>query len=171
MYKDDPQQYKICIWHCCALSCRGFITLISGTPVAYLSRIANVDPTFIAFLYTFLSKGYPYCAHKGPQVHCMYILYICLYVTVYTIHWICLIKHFIRCVNVCARAICLYRKIANIRRTLSGYKIVDHSDVVGASPVGAAPTTSSFSTSLDWAKTTARRDEKQLSLGIWCDLY
>ena len=25
-------------------------------------------------------------------------------------------------------------------------KIVDHSDVVGASPVGAAPTTSSFST-------------------------
>ena len=27
-----------------------------------------------------------------------------------------------------------------------GNKIVDHSDVVGASPVGAAPTTSSFST-------------------------
>ena len=39
-----------------------------------------------------------------------------------------------------------YRKIYNIRRTLVGYKIVDHSDVVGASPVGAAPTTSSFST-------------------------
>ena len=34
---------------------------------------------------------------------------------------------------------------SNIRRTL-GNKIVDHSDVVGASPVGAAPTTSSFST-------------------------
>ena len=29
---------------------------------------------------------------------------------------------------------------------LVGNKIVDHSDVVGASPVGAAPTTSSFST-------------------------
>ena len=28
------------------------------------------------------------------------------------------------------------------RRTLVGNKIVDHSDVVGASPVGAAPTTS-----------------------------
>ena len=27
-----------------------------------------------------------------------------------------------------------------------GNKIVDHSDVVGATPVGAAPTTSSFST-------------------------
>ena len=39
-----------------------------------------------------------------------------------------------------------YRKISNIRRTLVGNTIVDHSDVVGASPVGAAPTTSSFST-------------------------
>ena len=36
-----------------------------------------------------------------------------------------------------------YRKVSNIRRTLVGNKIVDHSDVVGASPVGAAPTTSS----------------------------
>ena len=40
----------------------------------------------------------------------------------------------------------MYRKTSNIRRTLVGNKIVDHSDVVGASPVGAAPTTSSFST-------------------------
>ena len=39
-----------------------------------------------------------------------------------------------------------YRKISNERHTLVGNKIVDHSDVVGASPVGAAPTTSSFST-------------------------
>ena len=39
-----------------------------------------------------------------------------------------------------------YHKTSNIRRTLLGNKIVDHSDVVGASPVGAAPTTSSFST-------------------------
>ena len=42
--------------------------------------------------------------------------------------------------------ICVYRKVSNIRRTLVGNKIVDHLDVVGASPVGAAPTTSSFST-------------------------
>ena len=41
-----------------------------------------------------------------------------------------------------------YRKVFNIRRTLVGKKIVDHSDVVGASPVGAAPTTSSLSTYL-----------------------
>ena len=35
---------------------------------------------------------------------------------------------------------------SHISRTLVGNEIVDHSDVVGASPVGAAPTTSSFST-------------------------
>ena len=40
----------------------------------------------------------------------------------------------------------ILRKVSNIRRTLVSNKIVDHSDVVGASPVGAAPTTSSFST-------------------------
>ena len=39
-----------------------------------------------------------------------------------------------------------YRKTSNTRCTLVGDKIVDHSDIVGASPVGAAPTTSSFST-------------------------
>ena len=39
-----------------------------------------------------------------------------------------------------------YNKISNISHTLAGNNIVDHSDVVGASPVGAAPTTSSFST-------------------------
>ena len=40
-------------------------------------------------------------------------------------------------------AIHIYRQTSNIRDTLAGNKIVDHSDVVG---VGAAPTTSSFST-------------------------
>ena len=39
-----------------------------------------------------------------------------------------------------------YRKTSNISRTLVGNKIVDNPDVVGAPPVGAAPTTSSFST-------------------------
>ena len=39
-----------------------------------------------------------------------------------------------------------YRQVSNIRRTLEGNKIIDHSDVVGASPVSAAPTTFSFST-------------------------
>ena len=39
-----------------------------------------------------------------------------------------------------------YRQVSNIRRTLIGNEIVDNSDVVGAAPVGAAPTTSSLST-------------------------
>ena len=36
----------------------------------------------------------------------------------------------------------LYSQISNISYTLVGNKIVDHSDVVGASPVNTAPTTS-----------------------------
>ena len=68
-----------------------------------------------------------------------------------------------------------YRKTFNISRTLVGNKIVDHSDVLGASPVGAAPTTSSFSTwhlaSRDSAKIAARQYETLLSVGIWCVLY
>ena len=39
-----------------------------------------------------------------------------------------------------------YRQTSNINHTLVGNELVDHTDVVGASPVGAAPTTSSFST-------------------------
>ena len=39
-----------------------------------------------------------------------------------------------------------YRQVSNISRTLVGDQIVKHSDVVGASPVGADPDTSSFST-------------------------
>ena len=68
-----------------------------------------------------------------------------------------------------------YRKTSHICRTFAGNKIVDNSDVVGASPVGAAPTTSSFSNqhlaSMNWAKTTARGYKKHLNFGIWCDLY
>ena len=37
----------------------------------------------------------------------------------------------------------MYRQTCNISRTLVGNYINDHSDEVGASPVGAAPTTSS----------------------------
>ena len=40
----------------------------------------------------------------------------------------------------------VYHQTSNISHTLMGNKIADHLDVAGASPVGAAPTTSSFST-------------------------
>ena len=45
-------------------------------------------------------------------------------------------------VRICA----YYPQVSSIKHTLVGNKIVDHSDVVGASPVGAAPITASFST-------------------------
>ena len=40
----------------------------------------------------------------------------------------------------------IYRQVSNISCTEVGNKIVDNSYVVGASPVGAAPTTSELST-------------------------
>ena len=71
--------------------------------------------------------------------------------------------------------VCLYYQTSNISRILVGNKLVDHSDVVGASPVGAASTTSSFPTwhlaLMDRAKTSARRIEKHLSFVIWCTPY
>ena len=72
----------------------------------------------------------------------------------------------------------MYRQTSNISRTLLGNKIVYHSDVVGASPVGAAPTTSSLSTylaSTDWTKDNYKRrretfkfyDLVRLILDVW----
>ena len=40
----------------------------------------------------------------------------------------------------------MYRQISNLNRALVGSEIVDHSGVVGASLVDAAPIVSSFST-------------------------
>ena len=68
-----------------------------------------------------------------------------------------------------------YHQTSDISCTSVDNKIVDHSDVVGALPVSAAPTTPSFSTqhraSMDWAKTSARRDEKHLNHRMWYYLY
>ena len=49
-------------------------------------------------------------------------------------------------VNWGGHLIMYYPQTSNISCTLVGNNTVDHSDVVGASPLGAAPTTSSFST-------------------------
>ena len=66
----------------------------------------------------------------------------------------------------------MYRQTSYISRALLGNKLAHHSDVVGSSPVGAAPTISSFSTqhlaSVDWAKTATRKDDKHLSFVIRC---
>ena len=62
-----------------------------------------------------------------------------------------------------AAGICCFLLLCNTR---IGNNIFDHSDVAGATPVGAALTRSSFSikhmASMDLTKTTARRDDKHL---------
>ena len=63
-----------------------------------------------------------------------------------------------------------YRQTSNISRTFVGNKIADNPNAIGATLVGAAPTTSSLSiwhlASMDWAKTTATWNEKDLRLGV-----
>ena len=60
-------------------------------------------------------------------------------------------------------------------RTLVGNKLVGHSDVVGTSPVGAAPTTSHsrLNTWVQWIgqRQQQRQDEQHLFFFIWCGLY
>ena len=72
--------------------------------------------------------------------------------------------------NICYSVSFKYRKTSNKRRTLVGNKIGDHSDVNGASPVGAAPTTSLFSTwhlaSRGSTKKATRQYENLLSVGF-----
>ena len=48
--------------------------------------------------------------------------------------------------TICKNEQAEYRQTSNISRTLEGNTLVDHSDIVGATPVGAAPIISSFST-------------------------
>ena len=54
----------------------------------------------------------------------------------------------------------MYPQTFDISRTFVGNEIVKHSDIIGASPIGAATTTSWFSAqhmaAIDWAETTAR---------------
>ena len=65
-----------------------------------------------------------------------------------------------------------YSQTPSVRRTLVGNKRVDRSDVVGASPVGAAPTSSSHGfNGLGKDNCKTRRDEKYLSSVIRCGLY
>ena len=66
----------------------------------------------------------------------------------------------------------IYCQTSNISGTIVDNEIVDHSVVVGVSPVSTAPIFILGLTlaSMDSAMTT-RRDEKHLSFGIWCNLH
>ena len=63
-----------------------------------------------------------------------------------------------------------YHQLSNLSRALVSSLSVDHSDVNGASPVGAAITTSSFSTWHLASIYCSKTREKHLSFGIWCGL-
>ena len=69
----------------------------------------------------------------------------------------------------------IYLQSSYISHTLVSNRIVGFSDVVEASPVGTARTTSSPATShlasIDWAKVTAWWEEKHVSLSTWCASY
>ena len=69
-----------------------------------------------------------------------------------------------------------YRQTSNITHALVGNNIVDHSNVVGPSLVGAQRLQlhlhSRLDTWLQWiGQTITRRGERHLSFGIWCDFY
>ena len=72
----------------------------------------------------------------------MPVWYSIVYKNWWCISWVSELLN-IRTVVTCYR---LYRKTYDMSHTVLGKKIVDHSDVVGASPVGAAQTTYSFYT-------------------------
>ena len=54
----------------------------------------------------------------------------------------------------------------NISRILIGNEIVDHLDEAGASPVGAAPTTSSYSTSHMASMAYETRNSQVVEFGV-----
>ena len=87
-------------------------------------------------------KWYPTC-----QIS---VLFTTIFVTHHAGNLISMLMVFKNCLDICifiiTRNLFTYRQVSNIRCTLIGNKIVDYLDVVGASPVGAAPTTSLFST-------------------------
>ena len=60
-----------------------------------------------------------------------------------------------------------YFQTSSISHTLAGNKLVDHSDVDGASL--QPHLNSRLNTWLQWI--TARRDGKHSSVGIWCTIY
>ena len=115
------------------------------------------------------------CTHgtiKGSSlVHAIYLWVLGLFILARHIKSVCCISRHLGQMPSHLAKNGPYRLVSNIRRTLVGNLIVDHSDVPGATPVGAAPTTSSFSTehlaSIYCAKATASQVKKHLSFEIW----
>ena len=94
-------------------------------PSASKATLMNMDKYFIWIHY---ERLYNHNKAKHNKTVCIFLGIYCigralpfLSTALHQYHFFCIIAK--------------YRKISNIRRTLLGNKIVDHSDVVGASPV------------------------------------
>ena len=91
-------------------------------------------------LYTYTIKGISVFKHAKPlTAELLHALAYTLMAT--TLYFISIFHKTAAGYVLCYK----YRKTSNISRTLVGNKIVENSDVDGASPVGAAPTTPEFS--------------------------
>ena len=119
---------------------------IHSSPVRLRYGVSLVNKSLIYILPHHCSDICNIVLYAGPRYNGTQ-----LYITVkipYKNSWIN--KNFPTCLligwQLCYQPVKGYLQVSNIRCTSVGNKIVDHSDVVGTSPVGAAPTTSSFST-------------------------
>ena len=130
----------------------------------------NICSSFIIQLWTY--KRYPIshsltgqlwstlysCLVRERDMECV----LCIILTPHSVHSIAVLwesEIWSVCCECCRQ---YYRQVSNIRCSLVGNKLGDHSDVVGEMSVGADPTCT---------KTLARRDKKQRSFGIWSTLY
>ena len=144
----SPTLVKFSDLHCCEFnwgvhSLQGQSHILKGSigiPLVVTYRV----PIFIGFLigrYQDIPQGHLFSPEMCPHLCCCV-----LDMEIIHVRWSQRPPCEVEIIRLYCRRSGTYRKVSNIRRTLVDNKIVDHSDVVGASPVGAAPTTSSFST-------------------------
>ena len=137
----------------------------------WVSAKKDVTPLLTHWSYVFLALTHRYeltkvshimvyvCVETERPSPCQrwcrwFALDIFLYKWQRNCHWIlvdlrgsCVLASAIHCMySLCMFMYCTYRQASNVNHPLVGSKIVDHSNVAGASPVGAAPTTSPLST-------------------------
>ena len=129
---DDKKKHKNknktdCKYYCCPSTKVFLLTWLYLTTFPYPNSHKKFKPHIFASTSEYdllLHMDFPNCLHMCSTYRDTFVNYITQRIVYFT----------------------NYRKMSNISRTWPGNEIVDHSDVVGASLVGAAPTTSLFST-------------------------
>ena len=121
------------------------------------STNANISNVAFEFMTSFIFLnhcGCVYHVHLIQECDLNFCIF-CIFVEIF-LQRKCLSKYISQIVGYFVQN---YRQTSNISSTLVGSNIVDHSDVVGASPVSAAPIISSFSTWLQWIVQIQLQDE------------